>query len=52
MKLSIIVPCYNGEDHIIRCLNSLINQDLSENEFEIIVIDDGSTDDTQQIGAE
>ncbi|MGZ0017103.1 glycosyltransferase family 2 protein [Yeosuana sp. AK3] len=49
MKLSIIVPCYNGENHIIRCLNSLINQDLAENEFEIIVIDDGSTDNSKKV---
>ncbi|MCF7560038.1 glycosyltransferase [Sabulilitoribacter multivorans] len=44
MKLSIIVPCYNVEDHIIRCLNSLVNQNLNPSDFEIIVIDDGSSD--------
>jgi glycosyltransferase involved in cell wall biosynthesis len=49
MKLSIIVPCYNVEDHIIRCLESLTNQNLNENEFEIIVIDDGSTDNSNSV---
>ncbi len=44
MKLSIIVPCYNVENHIIRCLNSLVNQNLNPEDFEIIVIDDGSSD--------
>jgi glycosyltransferase involved in cell wall biosynthesis len=44
MKLSIIVPCFNVEDHITRCLNSLVNQDLNSKDFEIIIIDDGSTD--------
>jgi glycosyltransferase involved in cell wall biosynthesis len=44
MKLSIIVPSYNVEKHIIRCLTSLVNQDLDPTDFEIIVIDDGSTD--------
>lgn len=41
-KVSIIVPVYNGQDFINRCLNSLINQTYSN--VEIIVINDGSTD--------
>ncbi|OEK08597.1 hypothetical protein A8C32_03870 [Flavivirga aquatica] len=44
MKLSIVVPCYNAEEHIGRCLNSLINQSLNQADYEIIVINDGSTD--------
>ncbi len=42
MKLSIIVPVYNVEKYIGKCLDSLLNQNLSE--YEIIVINDGSTD--------
>ena len=45
LKLSIIIPYYNAEQWIGRCLYSLINQDLDQNEYEIIVVDDGSTND-------
>lgn len=43
-KISIIVPCYNAEKYIKRCLDSLLNQTLTETE--IICIDDKSTDNT------
>lgn len=43
-KLSIIIPTYNEEKDILECLKSLLAQDYSN--FEIIVIDDGSTDET------
>lgn len=42
MKISVIVPVYNMESYIERCLKSLVNQTLSD--IEIIVVDDGSTD--------
>lgn len=45
--LSVIVPCYNGERFIGRCLESLVNQTLQD--IEIIVINDGSTDNSQDI---
>lgn len=41
-KVSIIVPVYNVEDYIEKCLESLVNQTLKE--IEIIVVNDGSTD--------
>ncbi|NMH88172.1 glycosyltransferase [Flavivirga algicola] len=44
MKLSIVVPFYNAESHIERCLHSLVNQNINKNDYEIILIDDGSTD--------
>ncbi|WOD43420.1 glycosyltransferase [Hwangdonia lutea] len=44
MKLSIVVPFYNAEDHLERCLTSLTNQNLSKSDCEIILINDGSTD--------
>lgn len=42
MKFTIIVPVYNVEDYIERCLTSIINQ--TNQDFEIILINDGSTD--------
>ena len=45
--ISIIIPCYNGANYITETLNSILNQD--ETQFEIIIIDDGSTDATEQI---
>ncbi|MDD7226789.1 MAG: glycosyltransferase [Firmicutes bacterium] len=45
--LCVIVPCYNGEKFIGRCLESLVNQTLQD--IEIIVINDGSTDNSQDI---
>jgi len=47
MFISIIIPVYNGEKTINRTLDSLIQQTC--NEFEVIVIDDGSTDKTKDI---
>lgn len=44
MDLSIIVPAYNIEEHLPRCLHSLLEQDLDPNDYEIIVVDDGSSD--------
>ena len=46
-KISIIIAVYNSEKYIIKCLDSLINQ--SFNNFEIICIDDGSTDNSLNI---
>lgn len=45
--VSVVVPAYNGEDYIGRCLKSLCEQTLED--FEIIVVDDGSTDDTVRV---
>ncbi len=46
-KISIIVPVYNVERYLERCLNSLINQ--THKNLEIILIDDGSTDGSGKI---
>ena len=45
--VSIIVPCYNGEKYISRFLDSIINQTYKK--IELIIIDDGSTDNTHII---
>lgn len=42
MKLSIIVPIYNVEQYLRKCVDSLLNQGISD--YEIILVDDGSTD--------
>lgn len=44
MLLSIIVPVYNVEKYLRKCVDSLLAQDLSSEEYEIILVDDGSTD--------
>lgn len=42
MKLSIIIPYYNADKWISRMLDSLLQQNMSQDEYEIIVVDDGS----------
>ena len=49
MDLSIIVPLYNSETNIIRTLKSIENQKMNDMVFEIILINDGSTDEGPQI---
>lgn len=44
IKLSYIIPFYNGKKYIDACLTSLYQQELKEGEFEIIVVDDNSSD--------
>lgn len=49
IKLSVIVPCYNVERYIDRCVSSLIEQTLDHSEYEIILVDDASTDGTWEL---
>ena len=45
--LSVIVPCYNVEKYLKRCLDSIINQTYKN--LEIICVNDGSTDKSVEI---
>ncbi len=49
MKLSVIIPVYNGERYLAEALTSVIEQSFSD--YEIIVVDDGSTDATSSVAA-
>ena len=49
LKISFILPCYNVERYIADCLNSIYAQDLSEDEFEVICVNDCSTDGTREV---
>lgn len=44
LKLSIIVPIYKVEQYLNKCVDSLLNQDLPPEDYEIILVDDGSPD--------
>ncbi len=47
MKISVIIPVYNVYDYLDKCLSSLVNQ--TDTNFEVIIVNDGSTDDSQKI---
>jgi glycosyltransferase involved in cell wall biosynthesis len=49
MKLSIVVPAYNAEKYIENCMVSCISQDLDTADYEVIVVNDGSKDDTEKL---
>lgn len=42
--LSVILPIYNVEKYLERCVNSIYNQQLDQQQYEVIFVDDGSTD--------
>lgn len=52
VQLSIIIPVYNVDQWLSRCLDSLLNQDLSVEEYELIVVNDGSQDNSLNIAEE
>lgn len=47
--LSIVVPFYNVEQYINKCLESIYSQDISEYEYEVICVNDGSPDKSREI---
>ena len=49
MKFSVIVPFLNEEKYIAQCIDALRNQTYSQNDFELIFVDNGSTDKSGEI---
>ena len=49
MRLSIIIPVFNVEKYIGPCLDSIYRQGLSDRDFEVIVVNDGSTDNSMKV---
>jgi len=49
VDVSVIVPTYNREEELRLCLNALSGQSLRPDRFEVLVIDDGSSDDTAKV---
>ena len=49
IDVSIIITCYNLEKYIGRAINSCLNQTLHEDQYEIIVVDDCSTDNSWEV---
>ena len=48
-EISVIVPAYNSENTISKCLDGLVNQTISREKYEIIVVDDASNDNTRTV---
>mgnify|MGYP005640526449 FL=1 len=49
MNVSIIIPCFNESNYIAQCLDSLLTNNYSHDNYEILVIDGGSDDGTLEI---
>ena len=49
MKISIIIICYNYARYLSRAIRSALNQTFDKNKYEIIVVDDASTDKTREV---
>ncbi|MER6102064.1 glycosyltransferase family A protein [Streptomyces sp. NPDC001832] len=48
VKVSVVIPVYNPGKYIDPCIDSLLRQSLSAREFEVLFVNDGSTDDTPE----
>ena len=49
MFLSIIIPIYNAEKYLKRCIDSILHQGLLSQEYEVLLIDDGSMDNSPDL---
>ena len=52
MTLSIVIPVYNTEAWLPRCLESIVSQDFPQEDLEIVIVNDGSTDGSAAVAAE
>lgn len=50
MTLSIIIPVFNVEPYVEKCIRSCEAQDIPQSDYEIVVINDGSTDNSLEVG--
>lgn len=48
-SISVVLPVYNGEKHILKCIESLLSQSYPQERVEIIIVDNGSTDKTLEL---
>lgn len=48
-RISVLIPVYNAAEYIDACIKSLINQTLDKKDFEVILVDDGSIDNSAEI---
>ena len=48
-KLSIVVPMYNAEPYVVDCLESILKSDLPVGEYEVVIVNDGSTDGSKEL---
>src|SRR6476660_2919137 len=49
MKVSVIIPVFKVEDYLAACLDSILVQGFKPDEYEVIIINDGSPDNSKQI---
>lgn len=49
MKLSVVIPCYNEEKHIEKCILSLLNNGYPQEQMEVLVVDGMSNDQTRKL---
>jgi len=47
MWVSVVIPLYNKEDYVVRCVNSVLEQSFTD--FELVIVDDGSTDNSAHL---
>ena len=49
MKISVIIPVHNLENQIVQCLESVVSQDFDKQEYEILLVLDACTDNTESV---
>lgn len=47
--ISVVIPAHNEQEYLTQCLESLVSQDYSKDSYEVIVVDNNSTDNTHEI---